>query len=111
MVPEAGRAEEAQRAAGLKKLPLDGLMGEAGWNGVCLEMRTRGGVFWPIPVYIPPRINPDVPIYDTTAKPQGCRALMPQNLSRSPSPRDTARKAQKAPPRVRISGPTAFTSL
>ncbi len=48
MVPEAGRAEEAQRAAGLKKVPLDGLMGEADWNGVCLEMRTRGGVFWPI---------------------------------------------------------------
>ena len=50
MVPEAGRAEEAQRAAGLKKVPLDGFMGEADWNGVCLEMRTRGGVFWPIPV-------------------------------------------------------------
>ncbi len=50
MVPEAGRAEEAQRAAGLKKVPLDGFMGEADWNGVCLEMRTWGGVFWPIPV-------------------------------------------------------------
>ncbi len=50
MGPEAGRAEEAQRAAGLKKVPLDGFMGEADWNGVCLEMRTRGGVFWPIPV-------------------------------------------------------------
>ncbi len=47
-VPEAGRAEEAQRAAGLKNVPLDGLIGEAGWNGVCLEMRTRGGAFWPI---------------------------------------------------------------
>ncbi len=43
MVPEAGRAEEAQRAAGLKKVPLDGFMGEADWNGVCLEMRTRSG--------------------------------------------------------------------
>ncbi len=42
MVPEAGRAEEAQRAAGLKKVPLDGFMGEADWNGVCLEMRTPG---------------------------------------------------------------------
>ncbi len=50
MVPEAGRAEESLRAADLKKLPLDGFMGEANWNGVCLEMRTRGGVFWPIPV-------------------------------------------------------------
>ena len=42
MVPEAGRAEEVQHAAGLKKVPLDGFMGEADWNGVCLEMRTRG---------------------------------------------------------------------
>ncbi len=50
MLPEAGCAEEAQRASGLKKVPLDGFMGEADWNGVCLEMRTRGGVFWPIPV-------------------------------------------------------------
>ncbi len=52
MVPEAGRAEEAQRAAGLKKVPLDGFMSEADWHGVCLEMRTRGGVFWPIPVML-----------------------------------------------------------
>ena len=29
MVPEAGFAEEAQRTAGLKKVPLDGFMGEA----------------------------------------------------------------------------------
>ena len=29
MVPEAGLAEEAQRAAVLKKVPLDGFMGEA----------------------------------------------------------------------------------
>ena len=43
MVPEAGRAEEALRAAGLKQVPLDGFMGEADWNGVCLEMRTRSG--------------------------------------------------------------------
>ncbi len=54
MVPEAGRAEEAQRAAGLNKVPLDGFMGEADWNGVCLEMRTRGSVFWPIPVTLSP---------------------------------------------------------
>ncbi len=53
MVPEAGRAEEAQRAAGLKKVPLDGFMDEADWNGVCLEMRTRGGVFWPIAKPLP----------------------------------------------------------
>ena len=53
MVPEAGRAEEAQRAAGLKKVPLDDFMDEADWNGVCLEMRTRGGVFWPIAKPLP----------------------------------------------------------
>ncbi len=53
MVPGAGRAEEAQRAAGLKKVPLDGFVGEADWNGVCLEMRTRGGVFWPIAKPLP----------------------------------------------------------
>ncbi len=41
-MPEAGRAEEAQRAAGPKKVPLDGHKGEADRNGVCLEMRTRG---------------------------------------------------------------------
>ena len=50
MVPEAGLAEEAQRAAVLKKVPLDGFMGKADWNGVCLETRTRRGVFLPIPV-------------------------------------------------------------
>ncbi len=53
MVPEAGRAEEAQRAAGLKKVALDDFMDEADWNGVCLEMRTRGGVFWPIAKPLP----------------------------------------------------------
>jgi len=42
MVPEAGLAEEAQRAAVLKKVPLDGFMGEADRNGVCaFEIRTR----------------------------------------------------------------------
>jgi hypothetical protein len=33
-VPEADCAEEAQRTSGLKKVPLDGFMGEADWNGV-----------------------------------------------------------------------------
>ena len=50
MVPAARLAEEAQRAAVLKKVPLDGFMGKANWNGVCLETRTRGGVYLPIPV-------------------------------------------------------------
>ena len=49
-MPEAGVAEDAQRAAVLKKVPLDYFMGKADWNGVCLETRTRGGVFLPIPV-------------------------------------------------------------
>ena len=30
--------------------PLDGFMGEADWRGVCDEMRTADGVFWPIPI-------------------------------------------------------------
>ncbi len=34
-------------------MPLDDFMDEAGWNGVCLEMRTRGGVFWPIAKPLP----------------------------------------------------------
>ena len=50
MVPEAGRDEEDQRAAVLKKVPLDGFMGETDWNGVCLRGAPPGGVFWPIPV-------------------------------------------------------------
>jgi len=39
MVPETGRAEKTQRAAGLSKVRVDGFMGEAGWSGLCLEMR------------------------------------------------------------------------
>ena len=50
MVPEAGRDEEAQRAAVLKKVPLDGFMGEADWRGCCEEMKLSDGLFWPIPV-------------------------------------------------------------
>ena len=30
--------------------PLEGFMGEADWRGVCDEMRTADGVFWPIPI-------------------------------------------------------------
>ncbi len=47
MVPER-RGGPAR--GGLTKVPLDDFMDEADRNGVCLEMRTRGGVFWPIPV-------------------------------------------------------------
>jgi len=30
--------------------PLDGFMGRADWQGVCDDMRTSAGVFWPIPI-------------------------------------------------------------
>ncbi len=30
--------------------PLDGFMGHDDWQGVCREMRTAGGLFWPIPI-------------------------------------------------------------
>ena len=30
--------------------PLEGFMGEADWRGVCDEMRTADGLFWPIPI-------------------------------------------------------------
>ena len=30
--------------------PLDGFMGEADWRGVCDDMRTAAGLFWPIPI-------------------------------------------------------------
>ena len=30
--------------------PLDGFMGHADWKGVCDEMRTASGLFWPIPI-------------------------------------------------------------
>lgn len=30
--------------------PLDGFMGEADWRGVCEDMHTASGLFWPIPI-------------------------------------------------------------
>jgi len=30
--------------------PLEGFMGQADWQGVCDEMRTAAGLFWPIPI-------------------------------------------------------------
>ena len=69
LVPEAERADELKRAAGLKAAPmssretsdlvmlamgaytpLDGFMGEADWRGVCTDMKMAGGLFWPIPI-------------------------------------------------------------
>ena len=69
LLPETERAEEAKRAANLKKVPLssrevsdllmlgmgaytplDGFMGEADWRGSCETMMLENGVFWPIPI-------------------------------------------------------------
>jgi sulfate adenylyltransferase len=69
LLPEFERAEEAQRAASLKKVPLssrevsdllmlgmgaytplDGFMGEADWRGCCEDMKLADGLFWPIPI-------------------------------------------------------------
>src|SRR5690606_15490575 len=30
--------------------PLDGFMGHDDWKGVCDDMRTASGLFWPIPI-------------------------------------------------------------
>jgi sulfate adenylyltransferase len=30
--------------------PLEGFMGKADWRGVCQDMKTANGVFWPIPI-------------------------------------------------------------
>ena len=69
LMPETERAEEAQRAAHLKQVPmssrevsdlfmlgmgaytpLEGFMGEADWRGCCEHMTLANGVFWPIPI-------------------------------------------------------------
>ena len=69
LIPEADRAEERRRAGSLAKVPmssretsdvimmamaaytpLDGFMGEADWRGVCCDMKTSGGLFWPVPI-------------------------------------------------------------
>lgn len=69
LVPEIERAEEAQRAAHLKQVPLSsrevsdlfmlgmgaytplaGFMGESDWRGCCENMTLGNGLFWPIPI-------------------------------------------------------------
>jgi sulfate adenylyltransferase len=69
MPGEPRRAEEARRAQALPRVrvtsrekgdlimlgvggftPLDGFMGSADWKSVCDEMKTRSGIFWPIPI-------------------------------------------------------------
>jgi sulfate adenylyltransferase len=69
LLNEAQRAAESRRAGSLARLrvtsrekgdlimlgiggftPLEGFMGRADWQGVCDEMRTAQGLFWPIPI-------------------------------------------------------------
>ncbi len=69
LLDEPLRSQEHARAASLPKLrvssrekgdlvmlgiggftPLTGFMNRADWKGVCSEMRTADGVFWPIPI-------------------------------------------------------------
>ena len=69
LVPETERAEEAKRAAHLKRIPLSsrevsdlfmlgmgaytplsGFMGEADWRGCSEHMTLADGLFWPIPI-------------------------------------------------------------
>ncbi len=69
LLEEPQRAQELKRARSLPRLtvtsrekgdlimlgiggftPLGGFMGRADWQGVCDDMRTAEGVFWPIPI-------------------------------------------------------------
>ena len=69
LAPKAERAALLARAQGLTKVPmtsrevsdvlmmamgaytpLDGFMGKGNWRRVCLDMKLKNGVFWPIPI-------------------------------------------------------------
>jgi len=69
LAPKSQRAEQLARARGLTQVsmtsreasdvlmmamgaytPLDGFMGKGNWRRVCLEMKLKSGVFWPIPI-------------------------------------------------------------
>ena len=69
LAPRAERKEQLTRAQGLTKVPmtsrevsdvlmmamgaytpLDGFMGKGNWRRVCLDMKLKNGVFWPIPI-------------------------------------------------------------
>jgi sulfate adenylyltransferase len=69
LAPRSERAEQLRRAQGLTKVPmtsrevsdvlmmamgaytpLDGFMGKGNWRRVCLDMKLKSGVFWPIPI-------------------------------------------------------------
>lgn len=53
--------------------PLDGFMGQADWQGVCDDMRTAAGLFWPIPITLSTdaatadtlNVGEDVALFDT----------------------------------------------
>src|SRR6188508_3788481 len=72
LLPEIERAEEARRAAKLRKIPLDsravsdvfmlamgaytpldGFMDRDDWRGSCADMKLNGSIFWPIPITLP----------------------------------------------------------
>ena len=69
MVPKIELGDELKRAASLKQVPMtsretsdlvmmamgsytpiEGFMGYDDWHGTCQDMRTGGGLFWPIPI-------------------------------------------------------------
>src|SRR5210317_2358557 len=69
LAPRAQRSEQLAHAQGLTRVPmtsrevsdvlmmamgaytpLEGFMGKASWRKVCLEMKLKNGVFWPIPI-------------------------------------------------------------
>ena len=69
LAPRSQRAEQLARARGLTQVPmtsrevsdvlmmamgaytpLDGFMGKGNWRRVCLDMKLKNGVFWPIPI-------------------------------------------------------------
>lgn len=69
LAPRSERPEQLKRARGLTKVPmtsrevsdvlmlamgaytpLDGFMGKGNWRRVCLDMKLKNGVFWPIPI-------------------------------------------------------------
>lgn len=69
LAPRAERATQLARAQGLTKVPmtsrevsdvlmmamgaytpLDGFMGKGNWRRVCVDMKLKNGVFWPIPI-------------------------------------------------------------
>ena len=69
LAPRSERPEQLKRAQGLTKVPmtsrevsdvlmmamgaytpLDGFMSKGDWRRVCLDMKLKNGVFWPIPI-------------------------------------------------------------